>query len=55
MRNFRELEIIKRTKQILDLKSTITELENTSSGLNIKLETAEEKANELKDKSREII
>lgn len=44
-----------RTKQILGLKNTMTELNNSIEGFNIRLDQPEEIINELEDRSFEMI
>ena len=52
----REMETIKKnTVEILELKNTISEIKNSLDGFNIRLDTAQEKVSELKDRSIEII
>ena len=47
--------IKKNQMENLELKSTITEIKYSLDGLNSRMEMAEKRLSELKDKSREII
>ena len=45
----------KRTKQILELKSTITELKNSQEGYNSRLQQTEERISQLKRGQLELL
>lgn len=50
----KKYEILWRTKENLELKNTITEIQNLMDGLNSRMEEAEERISELEDRAINI-
>lgn len=49
----REVEVLRKSQELLEIKNTVTEMENALEGLVSRLDTAEEGISELKDMSVE--